>query len=157
MGVGLERFNSTDWADRAAVKNKKSVWLRGHTGTKNQLYKELLHVHLNKLDFPLPIEGCFVPSLVEIGPVVLEKKMRMWKFNRQPPEELTTSFQLRWAKNHHYTVIRWKRLLQVNIYISLVQSRFLKDKQNPNKYHRWSFYFENMTFTCTYINTKNVM
>ena len=24
-------------------------------------------------------EGCFVPSLVEINPVVLEKKMKMWK------------------------------------------------------------------------------
>ena len=24
-------------------------------------------------------QGCFVPSLVEIGPVVLEKKMKMWK------------------------------------------------------------------------------
>ena len=25
------------------------------------------------------IHGCFVPSLVEICPVVLEKKMKMWK------------------------------------------------------------------------------
>ena len=24
-------------------------------------------------------QGCFVPSLIEIGPVVLEKKMKMWK------------------------------------------------------------------------------
>ena len=24
-------------------------------------------------------QGCFVPSLVEIGPVVLEKKMKLWK------------------------------------------------------------------------------
>ena len=24
-------------------------------------------------------QGCFVPSLVEIGPMVLEKKMKMWK------------------------------------------------------------------------------
>ena len=24
-------------------------------------------------------QGCFVPSLVEIGPVVLEKKIHMWK------------------------------------------------------------------------------
>ena len=24
-------------------------------------------------------QGCFVPSLVEIGPVVLDKKMKMWK------------------------------------------------------------------------------
>ena len=25
------------------------------------------------------IQECFVPSLIEIGPVVLEKKMKMWK------------------------------------------------------------------------------
>ena len=24
-------------------------------------------------------QGCFVPSLVEIDPVVMEKKMKMWK------------------------------------------------------------------------------
>ena len=28
-------------------------------------------------------QGYFVPSLVEIGPVVLEKKMKMWKVHRQ--------------------------------------------------------------------------
>ena len=34
-------------------------------------------LHLNKLESPFTQE-CFVPSLVEIGPVVLEK-MKMWK------------------------------------------------------------------------------
>ena len=34
--------------------------------------------HLNKLESP-STQGYFVPSLVEIGPVVLEKKMKMWK------------------------------------------------------------------------------
>ena len=29
------------------------------------------------------IQGCIVPSLVEIGPVVLEKKMKMWKDYKQ--------------------------------------------------------------------------
>ena len=28
-------------------------------------------------------QGCFVPSSVEIGSVVLEKKMKMWKVDRQ--------------------------------------------------------------------------
>ena len=35
-------------------------------------------LHLNKLEFPFS-QGCFVPSLVEIGPVTLENKMKMWK------------------------------------------------------------------------------
>ena len=35
-------------------------------------------LHLKKLEFFFTKE-CFVPSLVEIGPVVLEKKMKMWK------------------------------------------------------------------------------
>ena len=34
-------------------------------------------LHLNKLESP-----CFVPSLVEIGPMILEEKMNMWKVNR---------------------------------------------------------------------------
>ena len=36
-----------------------------------------MFIHLNKLESPFTQE-CFVPSLVEIGPVVLEK-MKMWK------------------------------------------------------------------------------
>ena len=66
-------------------------------------------------------QGCFVPSLVEIGPVVLEKKMKMWKVYRQKDRQTDRqtdgqtdgrtdagrqlirkahlSFQLRWAKN----------------------------------------------------------
>ena len=28
-------------------------------------------------------EGCFVPSVVEIGPVVLQKKVKMWKVYRR--------------------------------------------------------------------------
>ena len=33
-------------------------------------------------------QGCFVPSLVEIGPVVLEKKMKMRKVYRQMDEQM---------------------------------------------------------------------
>ena len=49
-------------------------------------------------------QGCFVPSLVEIGPVVLEKKRKMWKVYRQTDNgqqairKAHLSFQLRWAK-----------------------------------------------------------
>ena len=32
-----------------------------------------------KKNWVLSTLGCFVPSLIEIGPVVLEKKMKMWK------------------------------------------------------------------------------
>ena len=54
-------------------------------------------------------QGYFVPSLVEIGPVVLEKKIKMWKIYRQTDGQTDDgrqvvrkahlSFQLRWAKN----------------------------------------------------------
>ena len=54
-------------------------------------------------------QGYFVPSLVEIGPVVLENKMKMWKVNRWTDRQTDDgvpvikkaqlSFQLRWAKN----------------------------------------------------------
>ena len=36
--------------------------------------------HLIKLEFPLP-KDALLPSLVEIGPMVLKKKMKMLKFN----------------------------------------------------------------------------
>ena len=40
-----------------------------------------LALHLNKHEFPFT-QKCFVPSLVEIGPVALEK-MKIWKIYRQ--------------------------------------------------------------------------
>ena len=53
----------------------------------------------------------FVPSLVEIGPVVLEKKMKMWKVyrqmggdRRQVIRKAHLSIQLRWAKNENYHI-----------------------------------------------------
>ena len=55
-------------------------------------------------------QGCFVPSLVEIGPVVLDKKSKIGKVYRQTDgwtddeqqaiRKAHLSFQLRWAKNH---------------------------------------------------------
>ena len=52
-------------------------------------------------------QGCFVPSLIKIGPVVLEKEMKMRKVYRlttdggwQTIRIAHLSFQFRWAKNH---------------------------------------------------------
>ena len=57
-------------------------------------------------------QGCLVPSLVEIGPLVLEKKMKMWEVYRQTDGQTDDgwqvirkahlSFQLRWAKNEKF-------------------------------------------------------
>ena len=50
-------------------------------------------------------QGCFVPSLVEISPVVLEKKMKMWKVYANDDDrqisirKVHLSLRLRWAKN----------------------------------------------------------
>ena len=58
-------------------------------------------------------KGCFVPNLVEIGPVVLEKKSKIGKVyrhtdgqtddGRQTMRQAHLSFQLRWAKNLSHT------------------------------------------------------
>ena len=58
-------------------------------------------------------QGCFVTSLAELDPVVLEK-MKMWKVYRQTGGQTTElrqairkaklSFQLRWAKKHWLSV-----------------------------------------------------
>ena len=54
-------------------------------------------------------QGYFVPGLVEIGQMVREKKMKMWKVCRQTDEQTDRrqvirkahlSFQLRWAQNY---------------------------------------------------------
>ena len=45
-------------------------------------------------------QGCFMPSLVEIGKVVLEKKMKMWKVYRQTDGRTTDEWwseKLTWA------------------------------------------------------------
>ena len=57
-------------------------------------------LHLKKIWIPIT-QGCFVPSLFEIGPVVLEKKMKMWKVYRRTTGDQKSSqlsFQLRWVK-----------------------------------------------------------
>ena len=49
---------------------------------------------LNKFPFK---QGCFVPNLVEIGPVVLKKKMEMWKVydDDDKDDEQRTNFDLK--------------------------------------------------------------
>ena len=52
-------------------------------------------------------QGCFVPSLVKIGPVFLEKKMKKWKVydnnnddnGPQTNCDRKSSLRLRWTKN----------------------------------------------------------
>ena len=66
-------------------------------------------LHLNKLQSP-PLK-----SLVEIGPVVLEKMMKMWNVYRQTDGQTDDgqkvirkahlNFQLRWAKK---SIARWR-------------------------------------------------
>ena len=51
-------------------------------------------------------QRCFVPSLIEIGSVVLEK-IKMWKVYRRTDgrrviRKAHLRFQLRWAKNEYY-------------------------------------------------------
>ena len=67
-------------------------------------------------------QWCFVPSLVEIGSVVLEKKMKMWKVYRQTDagwqviRKAHLSFQLRWAKKLKYNdIYRWLSIAQTLI------------------------------------------
>ena len=50
-----------------------------------------------KQNWILLSHGYFVPSLVEIGPVVLEKKMKMWKVYRQTDGRTQTTDD-RWSE-----------------------------------------------------------
>ena len=72
-------------------------------------FGKAMALHLKKLESPLPRDT----NLVKIGPVVLEKKMKMWKVYRQTDgrtdgqtddgrqviRKAHLSFQLRWANN----------------------------------------------------------
>ena len=74
-------------------------------------------------------QGYLVQSLVEIGPVVMEKKLKMWKVYRQTDDrqhvlrKAHLSFQLRWAKKliknmdwNSWVYIKLKLLLSMNIF-----------------------------------------
>ena len=71
--------------------------------------------------------GCFLQSLVEIGPVVLEKKMKMWRVydNNDNGDngqivirKANLSLRLRWAKteipwNHFYLYGQYLRIVKI--------------------------------------------
>ena len=69
---------------------------RGSGGGGDFFFILSMHIHYFVIIYPcnkggssfdqtwIPFtQGCFVPSLVEIGLVVLEKKMKMWKVYQQ--------------------------------------------------------------------------
>ena len=69
-------------------------------------------LYLNKLESPFT-QGYFVPSLVEIGPVVLEKKVKMLKVykwtDRQMDEQIDRwSEKLTWGFSSGELKIKWK-------------------------------------------------
>ena len=93
--------------------------------------------------------GCFVPSLVKIGPVVLEKKSKIWKVYRQMDRQTDRqtdgrqairkahwSFQLRWAKN---TIQIKNQLFCFNVYACVMYLPIFIQKQLwEKKLHRLS-------------------
>ena len=58
----------------------KQIWLYHNVDSKNKekTLWEFIGSSFEKTWIPFT-KGCFVPRLVEIHPVVLEKKMKMWK------------------------------------------------------------------------------
>ena len=91
-------------------------------------------------------QGYFVSSLVEIGPVVLEKKMKIWKVYRQTDgrtdrqtdngwqviRKSHLSFKVRWAKNRTDGLTDWlkdrsKTLYPKNI-INIIKSWYQFNK-----------------------------
>ena len=88
------------WLD-AAMGSSSSIcqgWREGGPWAKPLASKDAFE--LTWIPFT---QGCFVPSLVEIGPVVLEKKSKIGKVYRQTDDgrqairKAYLSFQLRWA------------------------------------------------------------
>ena len=78
---------------------------------------------MNKLESPTPMHRCFVPSLVEIGPVILEKKTKTWKiYSNKNDDRQQTNFNQRlkvhlsiWlslAKNAVVIILQFTKLSQ---------------------------------------------
>ena len=102
-------------------------------------------------------QGCFVPSLVEIGPVVLEKKMKMWKVYRQTDRQTDgrtdgqtdagrqvirkahLSFQLRWAKNIIYSskefCIQFPDVLRCTNYIYILRVLYVTRRRTQTYFN----------------------
>ena len=59
--------------------------------------RPFIWTNLNPLN-PFTHYPCFVPSLVEIGPVVLEKKMKMWKVYRRTDRQTDRRTDDRWSE-----------------------------------------------------------
>ena len=84
-------------------------------------------------------KGCFVSCLVETGPVVLEKKMKMWKcekirYGRRTIRKAYLSYQPRWGDNQiNYVFINtcifylvlWTTKLGLDLSVSVFLSYFV--------------------------------
>ena len=82
-------------------------------GSREEDFLKFVNVFL-QFHFYLPLEksgalhlfsqGWLQPSLVEIGPVVLEKKMKMWKFyDNANKNEATTTTDNFWSEKLTWT------------------------------------------------------
>ena len=103
----IEFPSNKDALCQVYLKFAQWFWIRGFLNFINVFSLFRNYFPLEKcqaLHFPFT-RGCFVPSLVEISPVVLEKKIKMWKVydNANDNEGQQTNFDhlnlwLRWAK-----------------------------------------------------------
>ena len=105
----------------------------GHTLT----WWRFLHVFniISKISYHLPLRrawffiwkkyefsqslGYFMPSLVEIGKVVLEKKIKMWKGYGQT--DIRTTDDMRSEKAHSSLRLRWANKAQVRLSIAMTK------------------------------------
>ena len=115
----LDKGGALLWNKRASTSLKDAFGWNGLSCFGEEDFQISMYFHYFITIFPwkragpfiwstwIPFtHGCFVPSLVEIGSVVLQK-MKMWKVykktdrqtDRQTTRKAHVSFQLRWAKN----------------------------------------------------------
>ena len=99
------------------------------------------------LHLPFP-QGCFVPSLVEIGPVVLEKKMKMWKvYDNDNDDGQQTDFD---QKNTHIHKIKIELLFSSSLlHILGPLSMFHQSMNQLSSLLTWDIY-------CLYQNPQKI-
>ena len=147
--IKLESPSPKDTLSAVWLKLSKLCWRRRFFNFVNVFSLFRNYVPLEKGGAPsfkqtwIPFtRGCFVPSLVEIGPVVLDKKMKMWKVYRRTDRQTTDdrwSEKLTWAfSSGELKTIQWEivitkrkggsRRIEGNIWWELLELRKILTK-----------------------------
>ena len=110
-------------------------------------------------------QGGIVPSLVDIGPVVLEKKMKMWKVydSDDNNNDDNDDGQILIRKSHLSLRLRWAKNMESTFYMYITNNKLSRRSYCIFRYilrslsrnsDSWCFYISNVIFQKLYSSCK---